>query len=120
MNERTLIRERSSPPGRAPEDLAAMIDRAAHATKRWLARYSIEILRVSLGPVFLGVGALKLIGVSPAEELSVRTVETLTFGVISGGFALFMIGLIECFIGTTLVTGRLLRTGLLVLAVSMV
>jgi uncharacterized membrane protein YkgB len=87
----------------------------------WLARYSIAVLRVSLGLVFLGFGGLKFIpGASPAEELATRTVESLTFGILSGGAALVVTAVAECFIGLTLISGKLLRAGLLVLAVSMV
>ena len=116
MQPGTAVRERTSPPGRAPEELAAVVDQAAHVLARWLARHSIDLLRISLGLIFLGFGALKIMGISPAEALSVRTVETLTFDIVSGDFALFVISMVECFIGITLITGQLLRIGLLVLA----
>ncbi|PXY22598.1 DoxX family membrane protein [Prauserella muralis] len=86
----------------------------------WLARNSIGVLRVSLGVVFLAFGVPKFFpGVSPAQELAVRTLETLSFGVLSGGTALLVTALAECFIGLTLISGRLLKAGLLVLAVSL-
>jgi len=101
------LRTRSSP----------IVDRVAE----WLARYSIDILRVSLGVVFLVFGALKFVpDASPAQPLVERTIDTLTFGVISGEAALLMTAVAECVIGVTLVTGRFLRVGLLVLAGSMV
>ncbi|WP_205856474.1 hypothetical protein [Phytoactinopolyspora endophytica] len=86
----------------------------------WLARHSIAILRVSLGLVFLGFGAVKLAGASPAEDLAIRTVDTLTLGIISGDTALFLTAFIEMVIGLTLTTGRLLKTGLVVLGGSLV
>jgi uncharacterized membrane protein YphA (DoxX/SURF4 family) len=87
----------------------------------WLGRQSIDILRVSLGLVFLAFGALKFFpGASPAEALVIRTIDTLTLGVISGHTALLLTAVMECFIGITLVTGRFLRTGLLVLGMSLV
>jgi uncharacterized membrane protein YphA (DoxX/SURF4 family) len=86
-----------------------------------LARHSIDLLRVSLGIVFLGFGALKFVpGLSPAEGLVVRTLDTLSLGLLPGNAALLMTAVAECFIGLTLVTGRLLKTGLAVLALSMV
>lgn len=85
----------------------------------WLARYSIVILRISLGMVFLGFGALKFAGASPAEDLAIRTVEKLTLGIVSGDVALFATATAECFIGITLVSGKLLRAGLVVLGVSL-
>jgi putative oxidoreductase len=82
-----------------------------------LSRYSIDILRVSLGLVFLGFGSLKFIpNASPAEEIAKRTLDTLTFGLIDGSSALVLTAIMEVFIGLTLVTGKLLKTGLVVLA----
>ncbi|GAA1607861.1 hypothetical protein GCM10009789_72860 [Kribbella sancticallisti] len=87
----------------------------------WLGRHSIDILRISLGLVFLAFGALKFFpGASPAEALVIRTIDTLTLGVISGQAALLLTAVLECFIGITLITGKLLRTGLLVLGFSLV
>lgn len=86
-----------------------------------LGRHSVDILRVSLGLVFLGFGVLKFFpGASPAEALVMRTVDTMTLGIVEGRNAVLLTALMECFIGLTLVTGRLLRTGLLVLGVSLV
>lgn len=87
----------------------------------WLGRQSVDILRVSLGLVFLAFGALKFFpGASPAEALVIRTLDTLTLGMIDGQAALLLTAVMECFIGITLVTGKLLRTGLLVLGMSLV
>jgi len=87
----------------------------------WLGRQSIDILRVSLGLVFLAFGLLKFFpGASPAEALVIRTIDTLTLGVIDGQAALLLTAVMECFIGITLVTGKFLRTGLLVLGMSLV
>lgn len=86
-----------------------------------LARYSIEILRVSLGVVFLVFGVLKFFpDASPAEALVERTLDTLSFGIVSGQAAVVMTAIAECVIGITLITGKLLRLGLLVLGASMV
>jgi uncharacterized membrane protein YphA (DoxX/SURF4 family) len=91
------------------------------AVRRWLNRYSIDVLRVSLGLIFTLFGFLKFFpGMSPAEDLAVRTVDTLTFGIVSGSAALWMTAVMECFIGLTLVTGRMLRAGLAVLGVALV
>ncbi|GAB2632014.1 DoxX family protein [Kribbella swartbergensis] len=86
-----------------------------------LGRHSVDILRVSLGLVFLGFGVLKFFpGASPAEALVMRTVDALTLGIVAGRNAVLLTALMECFIGLTLVTGKFLRTGLLVLGVSLV
>ncbi|MGH3678933.1 MAG: DoxX family protein [Natronosporangium sp.] len=97
------------------------LDRATTRLAGWLTGHSIPILRVSLGLVFLTFGVPKFFpGASPAEELVVRTIETLTLGVVSGGTALLLTAIVECFIGLTLVTGKLLRVGLLVMAGALV
>lgn len=91
------------------------------ALRTWLNRYSIDILRISLGLVFALFGFLKFIpGASPAEELAMRTVESLSFGMVTGSTALWLTAAVECFIGLTLVTGRLLRTGLIALGFALV
>jgi uncharacterized membrane protein YphA (DoxX/SURF4 family) len=87
----------------------------------WLTDHSIVGLRVSLGLVFLAFGALKFVpGASPAQELAIRTVDTLTLGIVSGQAALLLTAVAETFIGLTLVTGRMIRVGLAVLAASLV
>jgi uncharacterized membrane protein YkgB len=87
----------------------------------WLSRYSIDALRISLGLVFLAFGVLKFFpGVSPAQDLAIRTVEALTLGTVSGYAALLLTAATECFIGLSLTTGRMLRTGLMVLSVALV
>lgn len=97
------------------------LQRAERVATDLLARHSITALRVSLGVVFLLFGALKFIpGASPAQDLAVRTVETLTFGLLHDGVALAAIATIECVIGLTMLTGKFLRLGLLVLAAAMV
>lgn len=107
--------------GERPPRSASLLQHASEALTRWLARYSIPLLRVSLGLVFLGFGALKFIpGASPAQELATRTLEKLSFGILSGETALLVTATAECFIGITLISGKLLRAGLVVLAASLV
>ena len=84
----------------------------------WLGRQSVDILRVSLGLIFLGFGVLKFFpGASPAEALVMRTVDTLTLGIVHGRNGSVRGGRRH---RLTLVTGKFLRTGLLVLGVSLV
>ena len=85
------------------------------------ARYSVPLLRVSLGAVFLAFGALKFVpGLSPAEGLVQATMRLLTFGFLSDGGRLLLAAVVETLIGLSLVTGRCLRAGLALLAVAMV
>lgn len=91
------------------------IDRVTH----WLSRYSILILRVALGMVFLGFGVLKFIpGASPAEDLAAETVEILSFGILSGTTAVVATAITETIVGLTLITGKFLRAGLVVMGAS--
>jgi putative oxidoreductase len=84
---------------------------------RWLAQHSITTLRISLGLVIAGFGALKFIpGASPAEELVMKTTEALTFGAVSGTLALVVTAALETGLGLILLTGRGLRPGLVVMA----
>lgn len=99
----------------------ATIENAVDQLTHLLSRYSITVLRVCLGATFLTFGVLKFFpGVSPAEDLSIATIDELTFGIISGSVALAMTAVIETFIGITLVTGRFLRVGLVVLSGALV
>jgi putative oxidoreductase len=101
--------------------VTARVEQAQRAAVQWLSKYCIDALRVSLGLVFLGFGVLKFFpGMSPAEDLAIRTVETLTFGIVPGSAALVVTAVMECFVGLTLVSGKLLRTGLAVLGVSLI
>lgn len=112
---------RSTTQSPTPAGPSAVIDRLTTVLAGWLSRHSIDVLRVSLGVVFLAFGALKFFpGASPAEDLAIRTLDTLTFGIVSGDAALLLTAVTESFVGLTLITGRLLKIGLLVLAGSLV
>lgn len=87
---------------------------------RWMARYGIVLLRISLGIVFLWFGALKFFpDLSPAEDLASRTINQLTFGLISEDVALMILATWECLIGLGLIFGVFLRVTLLLLFVQM-
>jgi uncharacterized membrane protein YphA (DoxX/SURF4 family) len=86
----------------------------------WMARYGIFILRVSLGIVFFWFGVLKFFpGLSPAQDLAIRTIETLTFGLIPANLAVIILATWECLIGIGLIFGLFLRATLLLLWVQM-
>jgi uncharacterized membrane protein YkgB len=86
-----------------------------------LTAHSITVLRVSLGVVFLVFASFKFVlGASPAEDLAIATVSKLTFGFVTGTAALYLTAVTETIIGITLVTGRFLKVGLLVLAGALV
>jgi len=79
------------------------------------------VLRISVGAVFLGFGALKYFpGVSPAEDLVHATTELLTFGVVPGGVSIVAVATLECFIGACLIFGRLMRLAIWLLALQFI
>lgn len=99
----------------------ATVEDAVRRAQVLLDRHSITLLRWSLGFVFLLFGGLKLVpGLSPAADLAARTVEALTFGMVTGPSAVLMTATLETFIGVTLLSGRFLKAGLAVLAMSLV
>jgi putative oxidoreductase len=110
----TIVRTPVTKKPQTPQQLAEHL-LARFST--WLNRYSVDLLRLSLGFVFLLFGVLKFFpGVSPAEALVERTIDTMTLGIVSGRNAVLLTAVMETFIGLTLLTGKLLRLGLVVLA----
>ncbi|MGI8803137.1 MAG: DoxX family protein [Solirubrobacteraceae bacterium] len=94
------------------------LDAAAH---RWLVAYSVVLLRISLGAVFLGFGLLKLVpGESPAANLVEATTNLLTFGLVPGPSALVAVGVLECVIGICLISGLALRGAIYLLGIQLV
>jgi uncharacterized membrane protein YkgB len=86
-----------------------------------LVRHSITALRLSVGAVFLGFGALKFFpGVSPAQGLSIKTIELLTFGLVPWRAGLVAIAALECFIGVCLLAKRWMRLAVWLLAIEFV
>ncbi|MDQ3437944.1 MAG: DoxX family membrane protein [Actinomycetota bacterium] len=87
----------------------------------WLVNNSLTLLRVSLGAIFLGFGLLKFFPhLSPAQDLVTRTTEVLSFGLVPAGMGIVMVATLECLIGLGLISGRYLRTTLLLLGFQMV
>src|SRR5262245_12064302 len=99
---------------------AALSSAGAGATA-WLTRHSVDLLRLSLGAVFLGFGVLKFFpGLSPAAGLAGETFALLTVGRVPSGVGVYVVAALETAIGLSLLTGRLLRLGLALLGVAMV
>jgi uncharacterized membrane protein YphA (DoxX/SURF4 family) len=100
--------------------LPANLDPVDRRLTRWMARYGIVILRVALGIVFLWFGVLKFFpGLSPAQTLALKTIDVLTFGLMPGSFSLVLLAALECAIGLGLISGKLMRLVLLLLAFQM-
>lgn len=86
----------------------------------WKARNGINILRFSLGIVFLWFGVLKLFpGLSPAELLAGKTVTKLTFGLLKPSISLPALAIWECTIGLGFITKAWPRLTLILLYLQM-
>lgn len=83
---------------------------------RWMARYGVCFLRVSVGIIFFWFGVLKYFpGLSPATELANKTIDLLTFGIITGQVAINILATLEVVIGIGLIFGIFLRETLFLL-----
>jgi uncharacterized membrane protein YphA (DoxX/SURF4 family) len=100
--------------------VAARFDALDARITRWMARYGLLILRISLGVVFFWFGVLKFFpGMSPAHDLAARTIEKLSFGTVHSNVSVPMLATWECLIGLGLLFGVFMRATLLLLAVQM-
>jgi putative oxidoreductase len=95
--------------------LVDVIDAWEGVIHRWVMRYSMTALRISMGLVALGFGVLKYFpGVSPAQDLVLTLVRTVTFGlvpaVVPDSVVMIAVATLECVIGVGLILGRRLRT----------
>lgn len=87
---------------------------------RWMARYGVRLLRISLGLVFFWFGILKFFpDLSPAQDLAARTIDLLTFGIVPPEVALPVLAGWEVLIGLGLITGWFMRATLLLMVVQM-
>lgn len=95
-------------------------ERLDKAITTWMARYGLLSLRLSLGVVFFWFGLLKFFpGLSPAQDLATRTIETLSLGLIQPEVSIYVLAVWECLIGLGLLIGRFMRVTLLLLFLQM-
>ncbi len=86
----------------------------------FMKRYSILLLRISLGIVFFWFGILKFFpGLSPADEIATVTIEQLTFGLIPPGVSIIILAAWETLIGIGFISGKYLRITLVLLFAQM-
>lgn len=86
----------------------------------WLTKHSLQILRLTLGLVFLWFGAVKFFpGLSSAENLAARTIFTLTAGLVPASVSVPVLAGWECLIGLGLLFGRFMRLTLALLFLQM-
>ena len=88
---------------------------------RWMARYGLMLLRISIGIVFFWFGILKYFeGLSPAEGIAVETIEVLTFHLIPEKIILYGLATWEVAIGIGLIFKLFMRETLLLLFLQMI
>ena len=80
--------------------VSVAFDRLDRRITGWMAAHGVFALRIALGIVFFWFGALKLVpGLSPAEDLAGRTIETADVRLVPASVALPMLALWEVAIG---------------------
>lgn len=100
--------------------LTGVLDPIDARITAWMARRGVTITRVALGVVFLWFGAIKFVpDWSPASDLATRTITQLSFGLVPPAISLPILAAWESLIGLGLLSGRFLRTTLLLLFVQM-
>lgn len=86
----------------------------------WMGKYGLLLLRLSLGLVFFWFGILKFFpGMSPAQELAIRTITILTFGLVPENIIIYGLAAWEVLIGLGLLFGFAMRVTLLLLFLQM-
>ena len=93
------------------------LEHADHEVVRASAREGPRLLRWALAFVFVWFGALKLLSErGPAEDLAGKTVHRMSGGRISEPRGIIAVGLLECAVGLALLSGRMLRVTLAMMA----
>ena len=87
----------------------------------WMAKKGLLILRISIGIIFLWFGGIKYFdSLSPAEDIAIQTIRTITFGFVSDQFILHGLATWEVLIGIGLLFRIFLRETLLLLYLQMI
>ncbi len=81
-----------------------------------ISAYSIQFLRIALGIIFFWFGVLKFFpNLSSAENLAIRTIEVLSFGVMSEKISMIVLAIWESLIGIGCILGKFMRITLILL-----
>lgn len=90
-------------------------------TTRWMDKNGLFLLRISMGIVFVWFGVLKFFpDISAAQDLAIRTIELLTFGLVPELFIINGLALWEVLIGVGLISGKFMKATLLLLFLQMI
>lgn len=95
-------------------------ERVDAAVIKWMAKNGLLMLRISIGIIFLWFGALKYFeGMSPAEDLAIKTISTLSFNLIPTKIIIYGLATWEVLIGIGLLFNLFMRETLLLLYLQM-
>lgn len=88
---------------------------------RWMAKHSLSLLRVSIGIIFFWFGVLKFFdGLSPAQDLAIKTIDIVTFGLLTPSIIILVLAIWETAIGIGLIFSLFMRETLLLLYLQMI
>ena len=94
--------------------MQSLFDRMDPLIAGWMERNGVRFLRISVGLVFIWFGALKTVGMSPAQELVARTVYWLP-----PEFFVPVLGWWEVLIGVSLLIRPMARLAIALLLLQM-
>lgn len=95
-------------------------EQAELAVTGWMAKNGLMLLRISIGIIFFWFGFLKFFeGLSPAEDLAIRTIDTLTFHLLPVKVIIYGLAAWEVLIGLGMIINRFMRATLLLLFLQM-
>ena len=87
----------------------------------FMAAKGLVLLRISIGLIFFWFGILKYFnGLSPAEDIAVRTINVISFNLLSDNLILYILATWEVLIGIGLLLNLFLRVTLLFLYLQMI
>lgn len=88
---------------------------------RWMAKHNLSLLRVSIGIIFFWFGVLKFFdGLSPAQDLAIKTIDIVTFGLLTPSIIILGLAIWETAIGIGLIFSLFMRETLLLLYLQMI
>ncbi len=99
---------------------ASKIKDKSYSFSGYIFKHKHLVLRISIGLVFFWFGCLKFFpGLSPAEDLAIQTIQSLSFGLLPNLVIINGLALVEVIIGLGLISGKFNRVVLTLLFVHM-